>query len=116
VDSRAALLKGGESGTALIPGDADKSLLIQALRYAHAEIKMPPDKQLPDKVVADFATWVQQGAVWPATSSRLCPANAESLDERRYHGTSIMDTTCTARRSTFSFCAVVMEPPTSGMK
>jgi hypothetical protein len=71
VDSRAALLKGGESGPAVIPGDADKSLLIQALRYTHAEIKMPPDRRLPDKVVADFATWVQQGAAWPATSSRL---------------------------------------------
>src|SRR5260370_12864930 len=70
VDSRAALLKGGESGPALIPGDADKSLLIQALRYAHADIKMPPDKQLPDKVVADFAAWVQQGAACPATSPR----------------------------------------------
>ena len=34
------------------------------------DIKMPPDKPLPDRVVAEFVTWVQQGAAWPATSSR----------------------------------------------
>src|SRR5438309_11019055 len=70
VDSRAALLKGGDNGPAVAPGDPDKSLLIQALRYSHAEIKMPPDKQLPDAVVTDFATWIKQGAVWPQTQSR----------------------------------------------
>jgi hypothetical protein len=65
VDSRAALLKGGESGPAIIPGDADKSLLIQALRYTHDEIKMPPGKPLPPGVVDDFAAWVRDGANWP---------------------------------------------------
>src|SRR5262245_29496157 len=44
VDSREALLKGGEHGPAIVPGDPDKSLLIQAIRRVHAEIKMPPDK------------------------------------------------------------------------
>src|ERR1019366_4787199 len=34
VDSRAALLQGGRSGPALVPGDPDKSLLVQALRHA----------------------------------------------------------------------------------
>src|SRR5262249_26931314 len=48
-------------------GDPDKSLLIQALRHAHSEIKMPPDKKLPDVVITDFAAWVKRGAVWPDT-------------------------------------------------
>ncbi|HEV3117894.1 MAG TPA: DUF1549 domain-containing protein, partial [Gemmataceae bacterium] len=69
VDSRLALLTGGESGPAIIPGAPEKSLLIQALRYAHPDIKMPPDKPLPAAVIADFATWIKQGAVWPQTSS-----------------------------------------------
>src|SRR5262249_30996101 len=37
----------------------------QAIRYSHDEIKMPPDKRLPDAVVTDFTKWVKDGAVWP---------------------------------------------------
>src|SRR5437879_805132 len=33
-----------------------------------------------------------------------------------YHGSSIIDTICTARRSTFFFSAVVIDSPSSGMK
>jgi hypothetical protein len=69
VDSREALLKGGDTGPALLPGDPDRSLLVQALRHTHDSIKMPPGQRLPDAVVADFATWVKQGAVWPKTAS-----------------------------------------------
>jgi hypothetical protein len=65
VDSRAALLKGGEYGPALVPGDAGKSLLIQALRHAHDDIKMPPGKKLPATVVNAFVTWIDNGAPWP---------------------------------------------------
>ena len=35
------LLKGGKRGPAIIPGDPDKSLLIQAMAHTHAELKMP---------------------------------------------------------------------------
>src|SRR5215510_2802150 len=42
LDSRAGLLKGGEHGPAIVPGDPERSLLIQALRHAHEDIKMPP--------------------------------------------------------------------------
>jgi hypothetical protein len=73
VDSREALLKGGDSGPAFVPGDPDNSLLIQAIRQTHAEIKMAPDKKLPDPVIADFATWIKNGAVWPK-SRRLASA------------------------------------------
>jgi hypothetical protein len=69
VDSREALLKGGDNGPAILPGEPEKSLLIQAIRYAHPEIKMPPDKPLSTAVVADFAAWIKQGAPWPASPS-----------------------------------------------
>src|SRR5438105_2342424 len=42
VDSRAALLEGGESGPALKPGDPDGSLLLRAMRHAAADLRMPP--------------------------------------------------------------------------
>src|SRR5215470_7039307 len=41
VDSREGLLKGGETGPSIVPGDPDKSLLLKALRYTD-ELKMPP--------------------------------------------------------------------------
>jgi hypothetical protein len=69
VDSREALLKGGERGPAVVPGAPEKSLLVQAIGYGHDDIKMPPDKRMPESVAADFATWVKHGAVWPKVSS-----------------------------------------------
>src|SRR5215217_4155841 len=45
LDSRDAMLKGGRSGPALVPGDPDKSLLIVAVRQTGA-LKMPKGGQL----------------------------------------------------------------------
>jgi hypothetical protein len=66
VDSRAGLLKGGESGPAVFPGDPAKSLLIKAIRSADADVQMPPKQKLTDQQVADLTRWVQMGAPWPA--------------------------------------------------
>src|SRR5262245_10582643 len=35
VDSRQALLQGGDSGPAVVPGEPAKSLLVQALQHSH---------------------------------------------------------------------------------
>ncbi len=66
VDYRDGLLKGGDSGPALVPGDAKKSLFIQSIRHEASDSKMPKDRpQLADSVIADFVTWINQGAVDP---------------------------------------------------
>ena len=70
VDSREALMKGGDSGPAVVPGDPDSSPLVQAVRHVHDDLKMPPGKKLADNVVADLAAWVKQGAVWPRTTGQ----------------------------------------------
>ena len=44
IDGRAALLKGGDNGPSVVPGDPEKSLLIQAVRHAEADLKMPKEK------------------------------------------------------------------------
>jgi hypothetical protein len=75
LESRSALLKGGEHGPAVVPGAPDRSLLVQALRYTHDEIKMPPGKQLPEAVVKEFAAWVKDGAPWPEGAT-LSPTRA----------------------------------------
>ena len=63
LDSREAIRKGGESGPAVAPGNANGSLLIQAVRYEDHE--MPPKGKLPASVIADFAQWVRMGAPDP---------------------------------------------------
>ena len=68
LDSRAALLKGGDHGPAIVPGTAGKSLLVQAIRRTHPDIQMPPDRRLPAPVVADFTAWVERGAAWPQSA------------------------------------------------
>ncbi|XZE20943.1 DUF1553 domain-containing protein [Pirellulaceae bacterium SH449] len=67
VDSAEGLRVGGDSGSALLPGDSSGSLLMQALRYESTE--MPPQGKLPDQVIADFARWIDSGAIDPRTNS-----------------------------------------------
>ena len=70
VNSREALLEGGDNGPAIVPGQPDASLLLEAIRYDdESQVQMPPDEKLPDHVVADFEEWVRGGALWPAGSA-----------------------------------------------
>jgi len=68
VDDRLGLLQGGSSGPAVVPGQPEKSLLIQAVRYTGETSKMPPKKQLSAEEIADLVQWVKDGAAWPQTA------------------------------------------------
>lgn len=68
LDSRESIHKGGDTGPALVPGQADKSLLIQAIRYKNSDLQMPPRQKLPDKIIKAFETWIENGAADPRTS------------------------------------------------
>lgn len=61
------ILKGGASGAALARGDAEKSLLVSAIRYKDEDLQMPPDDQLPAQEIAVLEKWIQLGAPWPKT-------------------------------------------------
>ena len=68
VNSRAALLKGGNTGPAIVPGNPDESLLVQAVRHTGGKLQMPLQQaKLSDKEINDLASWVKSGAVWPET-------------------------------------------------
>jgi len=69
LDSRAAVLKGGESGPAIIPGQASQSLLLAAIQYR--DLEMPPKNRLSDMQVRAFERWIASGAVWPQSSGTL---------------------------------------------
>ncbi|MGH9664453.1 MAG: DUF1549 domain-containing protein, partial [Bryobacteraceae bacterium] len=74
LDTREHVLKGGKDGAAIVPGDPDRSLLIQAVRQTHPRIKMPPGGKLSGQEIADLAAWVKAGAVWGAKA----PAQASA--------------------------------------
>ncbi|MCB9937929.1 MAG: PSD1 domain-containing protein [Planctomycetaceae bacterium] len=65
LDNRAAIAKGGESGSVLVAGDPNASRLLIAMRYQDENLQMPPAGKLSDEVLADFAEWIRSGAVDP---------------------------------------------------
>jgi hypothetical protein len=73
LDSREVLRQGGDSGPAIVPGNPDESLLIQAIRYRDDELRMLPKGKLQGTVIADFEAWVKMGAPdpWPAFCQAL---------------------------------------------
>jgi len=94
VDFRDGLLKGGDSGPAIISGDAKKSLLIQFIRHDDPDSAMPKDRpKLSDAVIADFVKWVNDGAPDP----RDQPASETAAASAGW------DATFTARKDWWSF-------------
>jgi hypothetical protein len=66
VDSPANLLRGGDSGPAIVPGAPEKSLLIRAVRHTDPDLQMPPSgKKLAEAQVALLSQWVKMGAPAP---------------------------------------------------
>ena len=81
LDSIEAMLKGGVSGrSAIVPGDPEKSLLINAIRHSDAKLQMPVGGKLPDQLIKDFEAWVKMGAPAPRGDAivvfRVPPSNA----------------------------------------
>ena len=81
LDSKAGALDGGESGAAVVPGAPEESLLLSALK--HESYEMPPDRKLPDAIVADFEQWIRDGAVDPRIGGKAMKRTAIDLKEGR---------------------------------
>jgi hypothetical protein len=82
LDGRDIMLKGGDSGPAVVPGQPDQSLLIRAIRW-DGDLKMPPKGRLSPEQVDTLAAWVRAGTSWPAGGPS---AVAATIDEvRRTH-------------------------------
>ncbi len=81
LDSRQGLLTGGDSGPAILPGNAAGSLLLQALK--HETFEMPPDRKLPANVIQDFESWINAGAVDPRDGQIVQKKQSINLEEGR---------------------------------
>ncbi len=78
VDSREAVLRGGDSGEALVPGDPEASLIIEAVRYESFE--MPPKGKLSETDIQTLERWVAIGAPWPKTVALDLTASTEASE------------------------------------
>src|SRR5262245_35762421 len=87
VDDRNGLVVGGGRGPAVTPGHPEKSLLMAAVKKTHADVKMPPKKELSDEQIADLSKWIKDGAVWPQprVPASLTRPNAEYAKLRKSH-------------------------------
>src|SRR5260221_5069195 len=83
LDTREGVLKGGDTGPAVVPGDPERSLLIKAVRYADENLQMPPkNKKLSPEQIADLEAWVKMGAPDPRTATQV--SSRKALDASRH--------------------------------
>ena len=54
LETPADMLKGGDTGPAIVAGKPEASLLLKAIRYTDDTLKMPPKSKLPASAVADI--------------------------------------------------------------
>ncbi|NUM52523.1 MAG: DUF1549 domain-containing protein [Candidatus Hydrogenedentes bacterium] len=83
LDSRIGWMTGGERGPAVVPGDVEKSNLIQAVRHTDPHLKMPPDEKLSDAEIAALELWVKNGAPDPRETADT-PAPREKADPKTF--------------------------------
>jgi cytochrome c len=69
MQTRVGMLKGGHVGPALVPGDPEKSLMIQLMRHegpAHDPMPMPPKQpKISDADISIVEQWIKAGAIMP---------------------------------------------------
>ncbi len=88
LDSRPGWQKGGDSGAAILPHNPEGSLLLRSIRHLEPDLKMPNKApKLDDKVLQNFALWIQRGAPdprdTPPTTLATKPTWPDLLASRR---------------------------------
>jgi mono/diheme cytochrome c family protein len=81
LDSREAVLAGGESGPAVVPGDPKRSLLISAVQHAEGGPQMPPKGRLDDEKIAVLTRWVKLNAPWSAATTAKSDAATATIGD-----------------------------------
>ena len=79
LDTREGLLKGGDAGPVIVPGDPEKSKLIEAVRYKNRDLQMPPKSALAPEQVRDLEQWVKLGAPDPRVEPVAQPTAKRGL-------------------------------------
>lgn len=85
---RDGLIHGGAHGPAIVPGNPDASILIQAVRQDGA-LTMPPGGKLSPKDIATLTQWIKRGAAWgtklranDSPKSSICHLSGNKTERR----------------------------------
>ncbi len=81
LDSRESILKGGDTGPALVQGKSAESLMMKAVRHQEG-LEMPPKKSLRPEQIAALAHWIDSGASWPVSANSPGSPKPKSIAER----------------------------------
>ena len=76
LDSRDAILRGGDNGAVIAPGKPEESRLVTAVGYGDVRLTMPPRGKLPDAAILALTAWVQRGAAWPEEPAPASPTSS----------------------------------------
>ncbi|MBI1321958.1 DUF1553 domain-containing protein [bacterium] len=82
--SAATMLKGGDTGPAIVPGNAAESLMVEAIGY-DTDLRMPPRGRLSDDEISRLKAWIDRGAVWPKGEKLIVPADSPEVAESAGH-------------------------------
>ena len=85
LDTRATIRKGGDSGPAVVPGDPENSLLLQAVAYDNGFYDMPPAGKLSEAQVADLRHWISSGAFDPRDEQPIAEVRDSKKTGLRTH-------------------------------
>lgn len=87
LDSREGLLTGGKSGSAILPGNPEESILLHAIQGVKGRMEMPPaGKRLESHEIASLTQWVAMGAPWPMSPREFFEASVRPLLETKCLG------------------------------
>lgn len=83
IDSRETMLKGGESGAAVIPGKSEESLIVELVSGLDPDNVMPKKgSKLTKEQVSLLRGWIDQGAKWDSEIS-FARQPAKNLTRRK---------------------------------
>ena len=82
LDTLEGIREGGDSGHAVVPGDVDGSVLMEAIRYESME--MPPKQKLSQAVINDFQKWIEMGAPDPRKGAGLIKREIDFHDAKKH--------------------------------
>ena len=82
LDSKAGMLKGGDSGPSVVPKVLNESLILDALKFE--TFQMPPKGKLSDEIIADFEKWVVMGAPDPRDGATVIRTEIDFEQGRKH--------------------------------
>ncbi len=84
LDSREALIRGGNGGAVVVAGKPKESRLITAIYFHDPDLRMPPRGKLPDRTIAALEKWVELGVPWSKNATLAAAGEIATAAEKHW--------------------------------